>query len=71
MSQAEQIAKATQQIAKWELASEALANGKDYTMGERRLTKANANEVERMLAHWRERLRLASGGSLLTRRQVN
>lgn len=47
------LTEARAQLAKWEAASLALADNRSYTIGDRQLTRANADEVVRMLRHWK------------------
>ena len=52
---------AQRQLDSWLAASEALANGKTYQIGDRILTLSNGTEVRRMVTYWS---RLADGGRL-------
>ncbi len=57
------LSEATAQLAAWEAASLALATGKSYSIGDRQLSRANADEVRDMMNFWRgevERLSVSS-----------
>jgi len=60
------LAEATAQLAAWEAASLATATGKSYAIGDRSLTRNNAEEIVRMINHWQgvvNSLTAAAGGS--------
>ena len=46
------LSEAAAQLAAWEAASLATAGGKSYTIGDRQLTRNNAEEIIKMIGHW-------------------
>lgn len=60
------LAEATAQLAAWEAASLATASGRSYAIGDRQLTRNNAEEIINMINYWQRKvdaLTAASGGS--------
>lgn len=57
------VAQCEAQLQKWYDASLALAEGKSATIGTRSLTRANADEIEKMITLWEGRLAIAKRGS--------
>ena len=60
------LAEATAQLAAWEAASLATASGKSYAIGDRQLTRNNAQEIVTMIGYWQRRvdaLTAAAAGS--------
>jgi hypothetical protein len=61
------LADAQAQLAAWEAASLALASNKSYTIGGRTLTRANSDEVIKMISYWERKVdKLLSGGIRFT-----
>lgn len=50
------VTDAQAQLDAWLAASLALAKGKTYAMGDRQLTRANAEEVQGMINYWESRV---------------
>ena len=46
------LSEAQAQLAAWEAASLATATGKSYSIGDRQLTRNNADEIMKMIGHW-------------------
>ena len=46
------LATATTNLAAWTAASEALATGQSYSIGERSLSRENGQEVRAMIGYW-------------------
>lgn len=60
------LATAQSNLDKWVAASEALAGNQSYSINGRSLSRANGDEVLRMISYWEKRVVTLSG----TRRSV-
>lgn len=62
---------AQQNLDAWVAASEAVAKGKTYKMGDNLLTRADVDEILKMIAFWEARVARASGtGRMKVRRSI-
>lgn len=52
-----------QHLEMWLLAEEKVAQGQSYTIGNRTLTRVNANEIQRNIEIWADRLERAQGSN--------
>ena len=50
------LAEAQAQLAAWEAASLATADGRAYSIGDRSLTRNNAEEIVKMINHWQQKV---------------
>lgn len=50
------LADAQAQLNAWTAASLALADGKSYAIGDRTLTRVNADEILRMIGYWQRQV---------------
>lgn len=60
------LAQAQAQLDSWLLASTSVAKGQDVSIGNRRLTLADAAEINKQIVHWERRVRdlTAAGANL-------
>ncbi|MCE5200552.1 MAG: DUF6148 family protein [Armatimonadota bacterium] len=57
-----ELQKARRKLALWEAAEDAIAGSQEYQIDGRRLTRANLNEVQRMVHYYENKVaRLAAG----------
>lgn len=64
------LEQARQHLEAWMAADLALATGKEYTMGSRRLTRADALEIKERIAYWSSQVQQLTGQGRRTRRVI-
>lgn len=61
------IEQAKQHLQAWLDADLALSTGKEYTIGSRRLTRANVGEVKDRISYWSREVARLEGGTRVRR----
>ena len=63
-------AQATAQLTLWLAASSAVANSQEYEIAGRKLTRADASEIRKMIDYWSTKEAALSRGGVKVRRAV-
>ena len=61
------LAQAEAQLALWLTASEKVAKGQSYTIGDRSLTRADARAIQQQIDYWDKKCEQLSGTTNVTR----
>lgn len=65
------LVQAQAQLTAWLTASTVVATGQSYSIGERSLTRANANEIRKNIIFWQNRVTaLTNASSIKIRRAI-